>query len=143
MVSNMARVLLNDLPPGGVPTERLPPGATVPYGSQLQEINPGGKPGSLLTAGADAQSESPHNSFLAAHATEPWRSSAPEPIARQFFVDLILSGRDEGVPNGLTLEQAVECLVRTSITLRARSLEIPQCGPRANRRLAWQSDRLL
>jgi cobalt-zinc-cadmium efflux system outer membrane protein len=34
--------------------------------------------------------------------------------------------QDEGAPQGLTLDQAIERLVRASITLRARSLEIPQ-----------------
>ena len=114
-----------DLPPGGVPIERLAPGAYAPYTNQLQEINPGGKPGSLRPR-VPMRSQNRRTTPSAPHMQQSHAQLAPEPIPLGNSSSILFEVRDEGAPNGMTLEQAVERLVRTSITLRARSLEIPQ-----------------
>jgi cobalt-zinc-cadmium efflux system outer membrane protein len=101
------------------------PGANVPYGSQTPGNMPGGKPGSLrprVPGRAHPRVPTTIAPSLPPSPVEAAPQSAPLSISSSILFEM----RDEGAPQGLTLEQAIERLVRESITLRARQLEIPQ-----------------
>ncbi|MBI2824225.1 MAG: TolC family protein [Planctomycetia bacterium] len=48
------------------------------------------------------------------------------PSLGNFALDVPMGAEDEGPPDGLTLDQAIDALARGSLTLRGRYLDIPQ-----------------
>lgn len=52
--------------------------------------------------------------------------TVPTPVAIPNAWSILFEIEDQGPADGLTLQQSVERLLRSSVTLRARSLEIPQ-----------------
>ena len=53
----------------------------------------------------------------------------PLPAARPLFygsLELPAHDRDEGPPDGLTIDQAIDLLMHQNLDLRAKQLEIPQ-----------------
>jgi cobalt-zinc-cadmium efflux system outer membrane protein len=112
-------------PPGGSPTEQPPPGAHTPYENQPGGSIIGSRPGSM-------RPRVPINKRQQVPQATP---SLPAPLrpqvpARPVYVpnawSLLFELEDEGPAAGLTLEQGIDRLVRASISLRAKALDIPQ-----------------
>ena len=83
----------------GASTTRVSPAVTVPNGMEGANATTGG-------------------------FTAPKPQPTP-PVARFGSLDLVET-EDEGPPNGLTLDQAIDRLVRENLDLRAKFMEIPQ-----------------
>jgi len=112
--------------PGTLPKERPAPGAHAPYGSPQGGSIIGGRPGSLRPrVPLNARPHGPGQ--VAPHVPPP---QPAEVVPRSVVVPntwaILFEVEDEGPANGLTLDQAIQRLVRASMTLRAKSLDIPQ-----------------
>jgi outer membrane protein, heavy metal efflux system len=114
-----------DLPPGGAPQERATPGAHTPYGDLMDRSIIGAKPGSLRPR-VPVRTHPRGPAHVAPNIQPAPAQLMPEPIAAPNSWSVLFEVEDEGSPQGLALDQAIERLVRASIALRARSLEIPQ-----------------
>jgi outer membrane protein, heavy metal efflux system len=115
-----------DALPGALPRERAAPGAPIPSDGRREGAIIGGRPGSLRPR-VPINARPGHPAPVDPHLlTQPLpqvvRPEIPVPNAWSILFEI----EDEGPPSGLTLDQAIDRLVQASITLRARSLDIPQ-----------------
>jgi outer membrane protein, heavy metal efflux system len=127
-----------DAPPGGVRRERSAPGAQVPSDNPSQGAIIGGRPGSLRPRVPLNRSKSRTPSPLELSAPQPPEAGV-QPVHVPNAWSILLEIHDPGPASGLTLDQAMERLVRANISLRAKSLDIGQAqadvltaGMRAN-----------
>ena len=116
-----------DAVPGSMPKERPAPGA-LPPSSDGQNSGSiiGSRPGSLRPrVPINRRPPAPHQVSPGVPVPLP-----TEVVPQQVYVpnawSTLLEAKDEGPANSLTLSQAIERLVRASITLRAKSMDIPQ-----------------
>lgn len=87
----------------------------------------GGRPGVSVGRSGPALQQSNNMSLTPGGNAAPRISQVPPPpIPVYGSVSLNEGPEDEGPPEGLTLDMAIERLVRENLTLRAQSLEIPQ-----------------
>ena len=114
-----------DLPPGGAPRERLAPGAPAPADRGQGEAIIGGRPGSMRPrVPIRTRPQGPSRVAPSLQPTEP--EVVTEAIAAPSSWSILFEVEDQGAPDGLSLDAAIQTLVRDSISLRARALEIPQ-----------------
>lgn len=87
----------------------------------------GGRPGASVGRSGPALSASNNASLAPGNIVAPRISQTPPPpIPVYGTVSLPDGPEDDGPPEGLTLDVAIERLVRENLSLRAQSLEIPQ-----------------
>ena len=117
-----------DLLPGHLPRDRPMPGEhrsfDLPSGGPVL----GGRPGSMRPR--VPLRTRPHGpSQVAPGHPSPGQATVetvPTPVEIPNAWSILFEIEDQGPANGLTLQQSVERLVRSSVTLRARAMEIPQ-----------------
>lgn len=115
-----------DLPPGGMPTERPAPGAHTPYDDHNSGGIIGARPGSLRPRVPLNRKRRGPGQVAPALPVPQQSEAARRSILVPNAWSILFEIEDEGPPNGLTLDAAIERLVNASITLRAKSLDIPQ-----------------
>jgi cobalt-zinc-cadmium efflux system outer membrane protein len=107
--------------PGGTRIERLPLGAHSPDDTQRNRGAIGSKPGSMRPR--VPMNQTPR---APAHPGLPPLEIAPQSIPIPNSWSILFEIHDDGPPNGLSLDQAIERLVGASVALKAKSLDIPQ-----------------
>jgi outer membrane protein, heavy metal efflux system len=129
----------DDASPGGTPREKPPIGAHSPYENPREGAVVGSRPGSLRPrVPINTRPRGPGR--VAPGLPVPQQpQAAPRQVVVPNASSVLFEIEDEGPANGLTLDQAIERLVHASLTLRAKSLDIPQAqadvltaGMRAN-----------
>ncbi len=115
-----------DALPGGLSRERPAPGAPSTYDSQRGGSIIGSRPGSLRPrVPIKTRPQGPAQVAPGLPVPSP-PEVAPPPVLVPNAWSALFEIEDAGPASGLTLNQAIERLYRASITLRAKSLDIPQ-----------------
>jgi len=121
-----AQAPVYELPPGGIPTERLAPGAHTPYDDHNGGGAIGGRPGSLRPrVPINQRHRGPSQVAPLPPLPQPGETTSRPMLVPNAWT-LLFEIENEGPPYGLTLDAAIDRLVNASIILRAKALDIPQ-----------------
>jgi outer membrane protein, heavy metal efflux system len=111
--------------PGSLPSDRPAPGAPPTFDSQHGQAIIGSRPGSLRPRVPIRTRPHAPAQVGPALPTPPPPEAAP-PVFVPHAGAALFEIEDAGPANGLTLSAAIERLVRANISLRAKSMDIPQ-----------------
>lgn len=113
---------------GGSPgyfNERPAPGAPQSFEKRPSQAIIGGRPGSMRPrVPINVRPQGAGN--VAPSQQEPAAEAVLAPLPLPNSRSILFEAENEGPPNGLTLDDAINRLVAANVTLRARQLDIPQ-----------------